>query len=225
MEKKTKLDLKKEESRRKEMMESVERKVKWRGASFFIKEFEEHLPFAIFASALALVAVILFSLFGYRLGEHSFEYIHFIHLFFSAAATAMVYHRYKNGFIRGILVGIVGAIILGSLSDVLFPYSVVSIFRFPALFHLPLLEEPLIVIGISALGSVFGQVVKKNYFNHSIHVFLSVFASLFYLVNYVVLTGIFAWTVAFLILVLTVWLPCCLSDLAFPLLFVGHKHS
>jgi hypothetical protein len=210
------------------------KKKKW---GIFLNEFREHLPFAILVSVLALGFVILGNVLGYRFGENLFEKIHFIHLFFSAAATSMIYFHYKKNFFAGILVGISGAILLGSLSDILFPYIVVSIFRFPALFHLPLIEAPALVLVFSFIGSIFGQVVKKNRFPHSAHVFLSVFASLFYLVNYVVLTGIFSWTIAFLTLVFAVWLPCCLSDLAFPLLFIRkglkcvvhgcgiHKHS
>jgi hypothetical protein len=189
----------------------------------FLHEFDEHLPFAILVSVIAFVLIGLGSFFDVRFGAGMFEPIHFVHLFFSAAATTAVYSKYSSGIFRGLSIGVIGAILVGSISDVLFPHFVAFLFQFPAIFHLPLYEAPLIVLLVSVVGSIFGILLKKSAFSHSIHVFLSVFASLFYLVNYVHLNGLFAWVIAFLILVLTVWLPCCLSDLAIPMLFAKNN--
>ena len=191
----------------------------------FVREFEEHLPFAMFATFLAFLLVIVLNTFGISLERGMFEGVHFTHLFFSAAATSAVFYRYRKNLIGGIFVGIIGAILIGSISDVLFPYLGAQVFRIPISFHLPLLEETLFVLGVSLIGAGFGIFIKKSFFSHSAHVFLSVFASLFYIRNYASLIGVFDWVFALLIVVLTVWLPCCLSDLGFPLLFVGKKHK
>jgi hypothetical protein len=194
--------------------------------NFFLKEFEEHLPFAIFVSFIAILLVLIGQLFDFHLGRGVFEWTHFIHLFFSAAATSAVYARYRKNLLIGVLIGIVGAILIGSLSDVLLPFAGASIFQIPVLFHLPILEEPFLVIGVSLMGAILGYLIKRSLFSHSIHVFLSVFASLFYLINYAVIgDNLLLWLLGFLIVIITVWLPCCFSDIGFPMLFVGKRDS
>ena len=192
---------------------------------FFLKESLEHLPFAIFAAFFALFIVFLSSFTSLSFGPQIFEGVHFSHLFFSAFATSAVYARYKTNFFQALLVGIFGAILIGSISDIIFPYLGALIFRIDVSFHLPLFEEFFIVLGISCMGAIAGGILKKSHFPHSLHVFLSVFASLFYLVSFSVFSNFLSWIRALILIILAVWLPCCLSDLWFPLLFVRNKHT
>ncbi|MAG39663.1 hypothetical protein CMI41_01715 [Candidatus Pacearchaeota archaeon] len=193
-------------------------------SKIFWTEFKEHLPFAVFVSFVAVSIVLIGEFSSFHIGRGFFEEAHFVHLFFSAAATSAVFYRHRKNIYLGVLVGILGAIIIGSVSDVLFPYVGSSIFGIPVLFHLPILESTLLVLFVSLVGGIFGVIIKKSILSHSLHVFLSVFASLFYLINFAVLgDNVVLWLISFLIVILTVWLPCCLSDIWFPLLFIKKK--
>ena len=193
--------------------------------NFLLKEFLEHLPFATGAAILAFAFVFLSRFIGWSFGPEIFEGVHFSHLFFSAFATSAVYARYKNNFVYAILIGVFGAILIGSISDVIFPYLGALIFGIDVSFHLPIFEESFLVLLISGFGALAGRVFKVSHFSHSFHVFLSVFASLFYLVSFSVFTGLLSFLVVLLLVILAVWLPCCLSDLWFPLLFVRDKQT
>ena len=61
-------------------------------------------------------------------------------------------------------------------------------------------------------------VERSTLFSHSLHVFSSTMASIFYLIGPF---GQTAWIAslgwAFLLVVLAVMVPCCLSDIVFPL--------
>ncbi|MBN1493145.1 MAG: hypothetical protein JW938_03260, partial [Candidatus Omnitrophica bacterium] len=66
----------------------------------------------------------------------------------------------------------------------------------------------------------------KTHFSHAGHVLISTWASLFHIMmakgdNF----GIITMLVVTIFLTLSVWIPCCVSDIVFPLLFVKeHKH-
>ena len=64
-----------------------------------------------------------------------------------------------------------------------------------------------------------GGVIRSTIISHSLHVFASTMASIFYMVGPL---GMVAWIgvlgQVFLFVVLAVMVPCCLSDIVFPLL-------
>ena len=61
-------------------------------------------------------------------------------------------------------------------------------------------------------------------FPHAGHVLLSTWASLFHILMAITVPlSIILYPVIFLFLFLAVWIPCCLSDIIFPLLFVGKE--
>ncbi len=188
------------------------------------REFKHHIPFAATASAIAIVLVLISSLY-FTIGntEGLFHWLHIIHVFFSAIATSAIFFKYNQGFVRGLFVGVLGAILIGSLSDIIFPYLGALIFGMEAHFHLPVLEIPLIIFGSAIIGTWVGSITKKGLISHSMHVFLSVFASLFYFIGFTGISSALDWLIAFLIVFVTVWIPCCFSDIIFPLLFGDGK--
>jgi len=165
--------------------------------------------------------------------------VHPLHVLVSAAATAGIFIKYKPGFARSgcggmrawgyrkvleaVFVGVVGAILIGSISDVLLPFLAGSIFSLGTVFHLPVFENPVLILGSAVVGSLFGLCFGLFRLNHSLHVFLSVFASLFYLLAFSV--EVSAWIVLgfSLIVFLFVLIPCCISDIVFPILFVNRR--
>ena len=189
-------------------------------------ELKQHMPFTVLATATAIIILFIFLYFFKKtVSEELFHFFHFFHIIASSMVTAGIFYKYKSGFFPALLVGILGAIIIGSISDVIFPYFGWFLLNIDVHFHLPLLEETVFVL-ISALGgSLAGILLKTTKFPHFIHVFLSVFASLFYLLAFtsVFFPGYFI--LAFFIVFLAVIIPCCLSDIVFPFFFLSGKNK
>ena len=200
-----------------------------------IHELKHHAPFTLLISLIAGVIVAIF----YSLGMNSlsfigglFEIIHPAHVLVSAAATSAIYYKYKKSFPKAIIVGIFGAIIVGTLSDVLLPYVVGNLFSLETTLHVPIIEEPIIILGAALVGAVLGKIEGLFKLEHSAHVFLSVFASLFYILAFSISVSVWAVLLISLIVFLVVYIPCCISDIVFPILFIkrpckdcGHWHG
>ena len=75
--------------------------------------------------------------------------------------------------------------------------------------------------GLAILGIVIAYYKPATKFPHSLHVLLSTWASLFHILMAKI--GALSWALyvtIFIFLFLAVWLPCCVSDIVFPLLFI-----
>jgi len=189
-------------------------------------ELKEHAPFTGLATAVAvLLAVFLVCFSEEIISEEVFHLSHFLHVVASAMVTAGIFYKYKPSVFAALLVGIPGAVIIGSLSDVIFPYLGWFLLNLEIHFHLPLFEEPLFVLFSALLGSLAGIFIKKTKPPHLIHVFLSVFASLFYLLVFSLSFAPLYFIAAFFIVFVAVIIPCCLSDIIFPFFFIHEKNN
>ncbi|HUU84939.1 MAG TPA: hypothetical protein VM243_15675 [Phycisphaerae bacterium] len=160
-----------------------------------------------------------------------FHLFHPVHMFFSAAATTAMFWRYDRRLIKAILIGIIGAIGVCGVSDILMPY--VSQFILitvggleasrPLHLHICVINHPELVLPFAFIGVVVGlgaamAIERSTLFSHSLHVFSSTMASIFYLIgpfgrtSWIDLLGL-----VFLLVVLAVMIPCCVSDIVFPL--------
>ncbi len=188
-----------------------------------LQELKEHFPFTLTASLLAGVLVTILYLVNreYFVGVVSglFGIMHPAHVLVSAMATAAIYWKYNKSVVKTILIGIGGAILIGSLSDVLFPWVFGNLFSLHTHFHLPIIEKPILIIGVALIGSLAGMCLGLFRFSHSVHVFLSIFASLFYLLAFSIEMNVFAVLLISLLVFLAVYIPCCISDIVFPMLF------
>ncbi len=199
------------------------------------KELKHHLPFTLVVSLIAGILVALAFIFnwtssGFLLG--SFETIHPLHVLVSAAATASIYRKYKKSILGAIGVGVVGAILIGSISDVLLPWVAGNLLSLETVFHLPVVEYPFLILGSAIVGALFGIYVGLFKLNHSLHVFFSVFASLLYLLAFSSVMNVWLVLGISLVVFLVVYVPCCISDIVFPILFIkkpckdcGHWHD
>ncbi len=193
-----------------------------------LNELREHLPFTLGASLVAGVLVAVFYLIGQVPSEELFEVLHPAHVLVSAVATSAVYYKYRgSGFgvrgsevLKSVLVGASGAILVGTLSDVLFPWLAGRAFSLKTTLHLPLIEEPVLILGVALAGAVLGMYSNLFKISHYLHVFLSVFASLFYLLAFSVALDALGIMLISGIVFLAVYVPCCISDIIFPLLFL-----
>lgn len=87
--------------------------------------------------------------------------------------------------------------------------------------HLGFIEEWYIVNPAALIGIVIAYFLPRTKFPHSLHVLVSTWASSSYLLMSI--TSDFSTPDAiaiFVTLFIAVWLPCCVSDIIFPLLFV-----
>lgn len=188
--------------------------------NIIIKELKRHLPFTFFASLAAGVLVAIFYLLGNVPSEGLFEILHPAHVLVSAMATSAIYWKYKKSFSKSILIGIVGAILIGSLSDIILPWIAGNLFSLHTHFHLPIIEKPFLILGVALVGSIVGMKYNLFRFSHSVHVFLSIFASLFYLLAFTIEINVWIVLIFSFVVFLAVFIPCCISDIVFPILFV-----
>ena len=91
--------------------------------------------------------------------------------------------------------------------------------------HMCIVSHPQLFFSFLVLGIVGGfwaeeRLTGSHLFSHGAHVFVSSAASLLYLVSF----GFTSWMTdvrlvfpAFLIVVLAVWIPCCISDIVVPI--------
>jgi hypothetical protein len=222
-----------------------------------LSELKEHLPFTLAVSLVTGLLVAIFYSMGRIPSEALFEIMHPAHVLFSAIATSAIYWKYRgpeggrrkavldghdsgepeggrrkaDSWIKTILVGVSGAILIGSLSDVVFPFLAGNLFSLHTHFHLPILEEPVLILGVAFFGSILGMYSDLFKTSHLLHVSLSVFASLFYLLAFSIEMSALGVLLISGLVFLTVYIPCCISDIVFPLLFLdkpcrtcGHFH-
>ncbi len=183
-------------------------------------ELKEHIPFTLLATILAVIISLTF--YKTKLPETLFELIHPLHIGVSAIVTAGIFYKYKKSILPAILVAITGSIIIGSLSDVIFPYLGGLIFNLNTSFHLPVLENPLLILSVSLIGGVIGLKTKITELPHFIHVFLSVFGSLFYILTFSTI-NLTSLLISIGIVFVAVLIPCCISDIIYPLLFIKRE--
>ena len=129
------------------------------------------------------------------------------------------------------MIGYTGSIGIATLSDAVIPYLGGAMLNIEMSFHVPFIETgkmPFIgiekwqVINAAALvGIAIGYWKHTTKFPHSGHVLLSTWASLFYFTAFGIARWIPLLPLIFVFLFLAVLIPCCLSDIVFPLLFTG----
>jgi hypothetical protein len=100
--------------------------------------------------------------------------------------------------------------------------------------HLGFIEDWYVVNPAALLGILIAYFWPRTTFPHAGHVLVSTWASSFHVLmnTHTELTAMMLAGV-FIVLFLAVWLPCCISDIVFPLLFIksarphahGHAHA
>ena len=192
-------------------------------------ELKRHAPFTAFGAVtgILLLLIIIFTNMFSQVSEISstiFYILHPAHVILSAIVTTAIYklHRSKFNFIWGILIGYVGSIGIATLSDSIIPYLGELMLNLPNKgIHIGFIEKPWLTNSAALLGVAIAVLRPMTKFPHSGHVLISTWASLFHIImaigqtiNPIIIISIF------MFLFLAVWIPCCLSDIIFPLLFV-----
>lgn len=194
-------------------------------------ELQEHLPYTIFSVAagmvvlgvLTYIATLLKATEISQATQGLFHLFHPIHLLLSATATTAMFWRYERRFIKAAVVGFIGAVGICGISDVIIPYVAGSLLGVRMHLHLCIVEHlmfilPFVIAGIFAGFVIPSTTEKSTIFSHAAHVLVSAMASILYLVSF----GLGEWIevagMVFVYMVLAVIIPCCMSDIVFPLL-------
>lgn len=188
-----------------------------------IHELKHHSPFTLLATLIGIILVLLLKQLNILFAESFFEFLHPAHLFVSSIVTTAIFYKYKQNKIQAILVGVMGSIVIGSLSDIIFPWIGGNLLNLNTSFHLPLIEKPFLILMTALIGSTTGLITKTTKMPHFIHVFVSVFASLFYLLAFSESFNLIYFLGAFIVVFIAVIIPCCISDIVFPFFFLGEK--
>ncbi len=171
-----------------------------------------------------------------------FHVFHPIHILLSAMATSAMFWRFEKKLIKAVIVGLVGSLGVCGVSDIVMPFAGGRLLGTDMTFHFCLIENPTLILPFAVLGVLVGLLTSRSMpgrgvtiFSHSAHVVISTMASLLYLIAF----GFHGWMAdlfqTFVLLILAVMIPCCMSDIFFPLLMVekgrilhdheGHSHS
>ncbi|MBN1555910.1 MAG: hypothetical protein JXA11_14295 [Phycisphaerae bacterium] len=194
-----------------------------------VHELQHHVLFTFTGTVLG-VAVLLGMVFAHVPGDVShrlFEVAHPLHVLLSAMVTAGMYRLHGRGrWWATILIGYVGSIGIATLSDCVIPYVGEVLMRMEhAHPHIGFIEEWYVVNPLAFLGIAIAFRWPRTKFPHAGHVLISTAASLFHMTTAMSTdwtTGMIFTTAVFLFL--AVWVPCCTSDIIFPLLFVPPEH-
>jgi 4-hydroxybenzoate polyprenyltransferase len=189
---------------------------------------------------IAAMAVVTILNTPVNLSETLFFTFHPLHVVFSALVTTAIYRKQKKQRLwLVVIVGYVGSVGIATLSDAVIPFLEGSSLKIDMAFHLPFLETEImpffgipawiIVNAAAAIGIAIGFFKPNTRFPHMGHVLLSTWASLFGFTAFGTADWLPLLPIIFVFLFLAVWIPCCVSDIVFPLLWTGgesaHEHS
>jgi hypothetical protein len=186
------------------------------------KELKEHIPFTALGALTGIIITVIVVLGNVpsHVSNTIFYTLHPLHVLLSALVTTAMYVRYRKAKIWvAILIGWTGSIGIATISDAIIPYLGGSLLHAQMEFHVPFIEEwwiNFLALGGIAIG-YWRQTTKIPHFGH---VLLSTWASLFYIMAFGKAEWIPLLPFIFLFLFLAVWIPCCTSDIIYPLLFV-----
>ena len=200
-----------------------------------VDELKKHAPFTFFGALTGIVVMLAIVYGGFlpqvSLISHNIFYIlHPTHVLLSAFVTTSLYIRYgKRKMWLVFLVGYTGSIGIATVSDSIIPYIGEVLLDLPNRgLHIGVIEKPLLTNLAALLGIAIGYMYREGAteFPHAGHVLISIWASLFHIImalgatmDWVRISGIL------LFLFLAVWIPCCTSDIVYPLLFAEKTES
>jgi len=196
-------------------------------------ELKHHVPFTFFGAITGIVVILFFQRMSYSLSYQFFYVLHPVHVVLSALVTTSMYENYKKCNIHQgecniyilLIIGYIGSIGVATISDSLIPYLGEVLLNLPNRgIHIGFIEKWWLINPLAVIGILIAYFKPSTRFPHAGHVFLSTWASLFHII--MALGGAlncYLYLVILIFLFFSVWIPCCISDIIFPLLFVGES--
>jgi uncharacterized membrane protein len=202
-----------------------------------LEELQEHLPYTILSVSVgvAILGILTFmaELLGASMVKPSHELFHVfhpLHMLFSAAATTAMFWRHERKLLKAAIIGFVGAVGVCGISDIFIPYLSGLLLKVEMELHICIIKHPLMVLPFTVTGICLGLIVsaethKSTVFSHTGHVLVSSMASILYLVAFGLTDWIHVIGMVFFYIVLAVVVPCCTSDIIFPLLLTDRESN
>ncbi len=187
-------------------------------------ELKAHAPFTMLGTVTGVIIMIVFAAVDMprTVSVSLFWCLHPVHVLLSALVTTAMFTLHgRKTWLAVVVVGYLGSVGIATLSDSIIPYLGESLLSLPNRgVHLGFIEKWWLVNPLAFTGILIGYLWPRTRLAHAGHVLLSTWASLFHITmalgNAVSILGYAAVTV---FLFLAVWIPCCTSDIVFPLLF------
>ncbi|MEA2081314.1 MAG: hypothetical protein U9O97_01025 [Elusimicrobiota bacterium] len=195
-------------------------------------ELKKHIPFTFFGALTGILIMAVSSRIPAEASLNIFYVFHPIHVVLSALVTASMYEFHKCNVDKRkcsvwilLLVGYAGSVGIATISDSIIPYLGEVLLDMPNReIHLGFIEKWWLVNPLAIAGVAIAYFRPSTKFPHAGHVLLSTWASLFHIMTAAGLSlNWVSYVAIFFFLAVAVWLPCCISDIAFPLLFVTDK--
>jgi hypothetical protein len=192
--------------------------------ALILKELRAHAPYTALGtlSGIVLLLALIYAQVPASTSLRWFDVLHPSHVFLSAMVTAAMFRRHGGGGVWRILgIGYLGSVGIATLSDCVIPFVGEWLLDLPHRgWHFGFIEKGWLVNPLALAGIALGAWRERTRVPHALHVWISTWASLFHIS--MALGGMpslatLAAIAAFLFL--AVWLPCCTSDIVFPLLF------
>lgn len=187
-------------------------------------ELRIHAPFTAFGTftGIVIMAGIIHLRVSREVSSELFWMFHPLHVLLSAFVTAAMFRLHGNRKLwRTLWIGYVGSIGIATLSDSIIPYAGELLLNLPHKgIHIGAIERWWLVNPLALVGIGLAFIQPRTKFPHAAHVLLSTWASLFHM-TMALGTEVDAATMVLIavFLFLAVWVPCCTSDIVFPLLF------
>ncbi len=198
------------------------------------EELREHAPFTFFGALTGIILVIFLQRLPHKFAYTIFYTLHPAHVVLSALVTTSMYRLHKCTTVKSkcniwilLIIGYVGSIGIATLSDSLIPYMGETLLDMPnRRLHIGFIEQWWLINPLAIIGIAIAYFRPATKIPHCGHVLLSTWASLFHVI--MALSGkinLLTYLGIFFFLFLAVWIPCCVSDIIFPLLFVKGKKN
>ena len=215
-----------------------------------LTELKAHAPFTLFGAVTGIAMMLVFRGISEQAAYRLFYVFHPAHVVLSAIVTASLFRLYEKTrrFIIVLLIGYFGSVGVATLSDSIIPFFGESILgvaipteaqvhgdihnddsivtgeeamQHKPKIHIGFIEEWYIVNPAALLGIFIAFLLPRTKLPHAGHILISTWASAAHiLMNIHSKMTILNAIGMFIVLFIAVWLPCCFSDIVFPMLFV-----
>lgn len=201
--------------------------------SKIINELKAHSPFTLFGALTGIIFMFIFRNMPHETTHNLFYVFHPLHICLSAMVIAALYKRYlaheKSGlkvFLKVLAVGYIGSVVIGTFSDSLIPFWGETLLNMPHRHeHIGFIEKWWLINPLAVAVIVFAYFKPVTKIPHAGHVLISTWASLFHMLMAADHDHAVPYFGIFIFLFLAVWIPCCFSDIVFPMLFVKDKKN
>lgn len=187
-------------------------------------ELRRHVPYTAVGALFGVLIMALFVVLRVprTVSEWLFWFAHPLHVLLSAYVTASMYRIHtRGGVLPTLIIGYIGSIGIATLSDSVIPFLGEWLLQMPNRgWHIGFIEKWWLVNPLAFLGIALAFAWPKTHLPHVGHVWLSIWASLFHMTMAIhIQLDLITMLIIALFLFLAVLLPCCVSDIVFPLLF------